>query len=161
MSPSKEKLARLKSVSKDLDEQTDSLNAILDQLEKELTEAKVSVSVWLEDSLDEEIVERHLNDETGETERERYLGWEIGYSKVGGDWHLAARTVSWVATPSAYGGFDYTATLEEGRWVLRDAPRHVRALAAPLLDKLLDAITQRATEYLENMKQAASSAEGK
>jgi len=153
MTPSRESLDLLFSKASKLNEETENLNSIFLSLQDQLRAANVGVSAWINSELIEP------EDEMSE-HGDRYTdGWTVGYAKVGRDWCLAARTERWIYT-LVEGGREYTDAelVTSGPIELVRAPRSVRAEAAAKLDDLVQMITARVDQFLENIESAKRTA---
>jgi hypothetical protein len=162
MAPSKASLDALAGKASKLNAATDELSEIFEQLEAKLEASKVGVSVWLR---------RLLDAEAGEpNDRDRGIdeGWTVGYGKVGGQWRLAARRERWPfameAWPTAGGdvtrrrNYDGDPIVTDSAVPLIHAPRSVRAVAAGLLDELIEKLSAQVDHYLENIEKAKATA---
>ena len=144
MVPLKDSLARLTSLAKQLDESTDALNGTIEAIEKSLADAGVGVTSWLHDHLIDEVrvqgVQKGVPPKPSIQE-----GWVIGYTRIAGDWKIAAQRVRRVCG-SANGDPGCPRTeieiLTEPSPLLK-APRQVRLEAPRLLEPLLDAMASR------------------
>ena len=148
MAPILDSLRSLSEASAELATKTEELNGVLLRVEKQLAEARVGVSIWLDDG-------RRLVDETPR-QAGRSTGWAVGYAKVGGDWHLAAKRVS-VRETSKTGNpqDDYIEFEDAGEPVaLVKAPRSVRVEAAALLEKVVTELTAKVRRFVGNIEDA-------
>jgi hypothetical protein len=147
-------LSNLSEVSKQLNEESDSVNEIISSVEAAINQANPGVEVWLEEGLprhpeiDPEDYRKH-EDEGGGLYR-RF--WTLGYARsdTRGEWAIFARLFEYELTeePAAPEVCPYNATL------LADCPRTVRVEAAPWLERLVEEITHRAQEMLEGLREA-------
>jgi hypothetical protein len=152
MVPLKDSLARVNSLARILNESTDALNGTIEAIEKSLADAGVGVTSWLHDHLIDEVrVQGGVPPQPSIHE-----GWAIGYTKVAGDWKIAAQRVKRVCG-NAEGDSDCPRTeieiLTEPSALLK-APRQVRVEAPRLLEPLLNAMASRMEGFIAEIEGA-------
>jgi len=162
----KDALAALDVSSKKLNEKTDSLNKLIEQLEKRLQASQVGVSVWLDSHgsqmLDASPESQHLdpnNEPVGDLVES--TGWVLGFAKVAEagtyEWRIAVHPVRQIWTPHLVNDWQTSdfRTLSEGEpRPLLKAPRAVRVEAAGLLETLVKQIAERAASFAEDIEKA-------
>jgi hypothetical protein len=77
-----EAIDSLSSLAAELNAKTDELNSVFEDFEAQLAKTRIGVSVWLDDS---------WADVETEEDEQVWLGWRIGYAKIGDQWRLAAQ----------------------------------------------------------------------
>ena len=158
MAPNKSSVDALKKLAVTLNQETEDLNKLIENLESELDSCKIGVSIWLDVVLDKrtsiEIVERHGRDPDEEQVRE---GWDLGYCKVGDKWRIAVkktRSGSRDDTTDQFGN-DESVWADVGNPLpLVQAPRVVRVQAASLLDDLLETLHRRVAGFVKDIQEA-------
>jgi len=163
MAPSNTSVEALAAKASKLNAKTDELNAAFEYLEARLAAANVGVSVWLplRELLD--IDHGRPSESTASDDDETWTGsddgWNIGYTKVGAKWRLAAREERWTySTDGAEKTFNDVPIIVSAPVPLVSAPRAVRAEAAGLLDLLIEELTKQVDFYLANIEKAISTA---
>lgn len=143
----KDILSEIASVSKQLNEETDALNGIIEGIEASLASARVGVSVWKDFDI---AVETFYNDDLG---REAEDCWLLGYAKFGDAWRIVARNAT--RFESVEDGETSTQYRDHEAIVpLVQAPRLVRVEAAGHLERLLEAILRRAERFVDSIGKA-------
>jgi hypothetical protein len=80
--------------------------------------------------------------------------WDVGFAKLGDEWRLAASRRIRTRTGSDSWGDDKYEYEDLDEVPLAQAPRVVRAEAAGLLELLIDAIANRAEQFVANITTA-------
>jgi hypothetical protein len=124
------KLQEMAALSRELDAESDKLNARILELENDLEDAQVRVWMWLEERL---VVDDHE--------------WRLGYRRL----HRLSRVVA--ARRIGTG----EPPLFDDAQPLGDTPRSVRVVLVPHLDKLLDALHERTQAILDDARRAVKS----
>ena len=133
---------QLKTVSEQLNQQTQELNDSFLDVEKKLSAMKLGVSAWCPSVI-------------GVKEEER-SGYKFGFCRVYSDWKLVCRQVS-LDDPS-----DHISTAKIGYGLLRPInvmPRSVRLEASKLIEELVSEIIKKAKEYADDVNVAVSDIE--
>src|SRR5260370_25179604 len=139
-------VAQLSSLASQLNKETDALSDIILDLERQLANTKVGVSLWLE---------RNLLAETGDGYKQD--AWVLGYAKLGDSWRLAAKpvTVTWEHIEEADHGDLTPFTKDRGEPVpLLNAPRAVRVDASAYLEELVNRLAEKVKGFIGNIEQA-------
>lgn len=148
-----ESLNRLTVVAARLNAETDDLNEVIREYERQLAEANVGVTAWVGPLIDEEIVQRDHHPH-GETIRE---GWELGYTKIDREWRIAVRRAS-LASGFFQGDEECEYQEPAAPWgdpiPLQSAPRQVRLQAAGMFEKLLNELTRAAEQGIKAVQGA-------
>jgi len=148
----KDALSKLDSAAKKLNETSDSINKLIEQLEARLRASRVGVSVWLgENELFPEPLLAAGELKNGDLEDfvER-AGWALGFEKIDQQWHIAVRKVRLVWNPKERQANNEFGALRvgEGETVpLLKAPRLVRVEATAWLERLIEKIAERAEAF--------------
>jgi hypothetical protein len=154
MAPDKGKLTELSEVASQLNSESDSLNELFQVLDAELAEMKLGVSVWL----NRQFARSEAYIPPRERQEEYPLGrcddYDLGYAKVGEEWHICIRKIRMRQNPSLVEGWEEEPTFDSAATPITQAPRAVRAEAAGYLNDLLDALTKKAGEYIANIQKA-------
>jgi hypothetical protein len=85
-------------------------------------------------------------------------GWELGYAKVGEVWVIAARKTRGEEVLDENGIAEFVWDDHEPI-PLGKSPRHIRVEAAPLLEDLVERLSERAKHFIKNIEQAKKLAE--
>ena len=155
MSPSEKKLDELAKVASRLNEETDNLNQIIQSLEDRLSKMNLGVAVWLDSRLLSAEGPFDYRNDDNEVVFQYMEGYYIGYAKGFEGWRICCQGVQWKLDEDGEHVCDKSSGSYEP---LVNASRAVRAEAAAYLDDLLDQLTERAGEYLENIQKAAEAA---
>lgn len=158
MAPNKSSVDSLKKLAATLNQETEDLNKLIEDLESELDACRIGVSIWLDVVLDKrtsiEVFERRNGDHEEEQIRE---GWDLGYCKVGDKWRFAVKRIRSTSRDDTTDQFG----LEESVWAdvgnpvpLVQAPRVVRVQAASLLDQLLETLHNRVEGFVKDIQAA-------
>jgi len=158
MSPNEKQFARLSKATSKLNAEADEFTAQIVELEKRLADLGVAVPRWLEG--------RQLGCETNlsPSKRKGYAlrgetYYVLGYAKIGAsNWRVAVKPARKVVDEwqGAGIGEDDTVVVWEdtGDAVpLVQAPRAIRAEAAPLIDELLDALAETTEKLAEKVSE--------
>jgi hypothetical protein len=70
---------------------------------------------------------------------------QIGYSKVGGKWGIALRSLS--------GNYNYGEGTEDGPWLFNDAPRALRVAAIDKIPEFLEKLAKDAVETTKKINE--------
>lgn len=123
MSYSAEKLENLSRIAEELNKETDALKDSVSDLDKRLGKMKIGATVWLD----------HVLKDGENEDANSYL---LGYTKIRDKWRIAVRRDDEGSSELA----------------LSKAPRLIRVQALNHLDELLDALTERANEFLSTLR---------
>lgn len=157
MAPLESAMKNLSTLSGKLKGETEDLNKVIADLDERIRKTGIGVSVWLDDLLDEHEHFKQIDDGNGDGRRVRLRsGWQLGYARVGEMWVIAAKKTHEVA--DAQDSLDLPWD-DADPMPLGKAPRHIRVEAAPLLEKLVEALSERATVFIKNIEQAKKLAE--
>lgn len=133
---------QLKTVSEQLNQQTQELNDSFLDVEKKLVSMRLGVSAWCSTLI-------------GVKEEDR-SGYKFGFCRVESDWRLVCRRVS-LDDPS-----DQFSPTKVGYGLLRPInvmPRLVRLEASKLIEELVSEIVRKAQEYVDDVNVAVSDIE--
>lgn len=147
-----ESLDRLAGVAGRLNQETDTLNWVIEAVENRLQSMNLGVTCWDEALLDAE-------DEPGESTLTRYMhGWVVGHTKIDDRWRLAVKQVR---TEDGYFEGDLNCPyrnvydISEPKPLIR-ASRLVRVQAVGRLGELVERLAEQVTRYVEEIGQAKS-----
>jgi hypothetical protein len=152
MVPIEQALFELSSLSAQLNQETEALNAIISVVDRQLAAAKVGVSVWLTEESDPLLAS--IDAPGG-----KIRGWVLGYAKLGDTWRLAAHPAErhWSESYECPGEGSWVTRLDDGMPVaLASAPRIVRVDGAAHLERLVNALSQKVKGFIENIAKARS-----
>ena len=152
MSPDKAKLTELSEVASQLNSESDSLNELFRVLDAELAEMKLGVSVWLNRQFAGNETYIRPEEEMEEHPLRRCDIYNLGYAKVGEEWHVCIRKIRMREILHS-NEWEVDCVLDSAVPITQ-APRVVRAEAAAHLDDLLDALMKKAGEYIANIQKA-------
>lgn len=133
---------QLKTVSVQLNQQTQELNDCFLDVEKKLVSMRLGVSAWCSSVI-------------GVKEEER-SGYKFGFCRINSDWKLVCRKVS-LDDPD-----DQFSPTKVGYGLLRPInvmPRSVRLEASKLIEDLVSEIVKKAQEYVDDVNVAVSDIE--
>ena len=155
----KDALSDLAEVSRQLNEESDSVNELINSVEGAINRASPGVEVWLNEYRVEEFAEsvrdKAIEDPYGNIEPVRYATfWIIGYGRDDdGKWRILARQDEKDAS-------NEEAVSQTLRFAtaLASCPRDVRIQAAPRLERLVERVSQRAQEMLDDLREAEAKA---
>ncbi len=158
MAPNKSSVESLKKLAATLNQETEDLNHLIEELEVALDACKIGVSIWLNVALDQrtsvEVVDRRNGDRDEEQIRE---GWDLGYCKVGDKWRIAVkrtRSTSRDDTTNQLGDEELVWADVDNPLPLVQAPRVVRVQAAGLLDDLIQTLHGRVEDFVKDIQTA-------
>jgi len=149
--PMRKNLDALAQTAATLNSKTDELNQVIADVEHELQDAGVGVTIWLRRLLEESTTERRYR---ADDDEQRWpidvtFGWQLGFAKIDGEWRVAARQARIEDSHEGNESFE-----ERPPVPLLKAPRIVRVEAAPLLEALVEALTERMKSYIAGIEQA-------
>ena len=155
MTALKDAMSKLETVAATLNEESDGINAVIEETEAQLAGIGVGLSVWLfvngEHRLEILPVEELESEEpVGTRHCVRY--WVLGYARLG-QWQLAVRQALRPVDDTRY------EPEPEPYWVsdplpLINAPRAVRVEALPLLEDLVVALAEKAKGQVHTIREA-------
>lgn len=152
MAALKDALSNLTDVSKQLNQESDEVNDLIDTVETAINAANPGVEVWLDEwathQFREESYDVRIEDGFG-FERHRSF-WVLGYGRHRNKWRILARQDT--ENPR-----DLVAPLRQPE-PLADCPRDVRVEAAPILEHLVEEITKRSQALLKGLQDAKARA---
>ena len=167
MSPIKpDLLHELTEAAETLNRSSDDLTTAIRQFEEQINQTRVGVSVWLPDEFaeGETYIVGEDDGDNGRYERRRYDGWRLGFAKIGDAWRVVVRRELFQnedGAVDARGQYEWSPyCVDFGPVALADAPRHVRVQAVgsggrpERFERLLKALTERATEFTASVKAA-------
>jgi len=130
---------QLKTVSEQLNQQTQELNDSFLDVEKKLASMRLGVSAWCSSLIG--------------VKTEEGIGYKFGFCRINSDWKLVCRKIN-LDDPS-----DYEATTKIGYGLLKPInvmPRAVRLEASKLIEDLVSEIIKKAQEYVGDVNTAVS-----
>ncbi len=86
--------------------------------------------------------------------REGRLYWTIGYAKLSDGWCIAAKPQTCVFPPARDSAKEPIIKDHGYTVALLKAPRVIRVQAAPILEDLLNALSERVAAFVENIQDA-------
>ncbi len=126
-------LQRLRTLTEQLNAETDALTDRIKSLEKTLYKMRVGVGAWLDDVVPDD---------------DSRSGHQIGYAKIKDKWRIAARPVK----IGKRGNKTSVSPLEdEDLLVLSKASRRLRLHGVQQLDALVEALTAKIEGFLEEL----------
>ena len=153
-------LSNLADVSRQLNEESDSVNDLIASVEVAINSANPGVEVWLNEhrvDVFAESVRDKAKDEDGYglVEPVRYdTFWVIGYGRGDdGTWRILARQDEFDPSDD-----DTNGSILQFATSLVSCPRAVRIQAAPRLERLVERVTQRSQEMLDDLREAKAKA---
>ncbi len=149
--PMRKTLDTLAETAAKLNSKTDELNQVISDVEHELQDAGLGMTLWLAHLLDASATERRYRPDDDEQRWPISVtqGWQLGFAKIDGQWRLSARYVRSEETADSVDAFE-----ERQPVPLLKAPRLVRVEAAPLLETLVTVLTKRMNVYIRGIEQA-------
>lgn len=129
---------QLSTVASDLNAASDELGKPVADLDAALKKLNLGVSVWM-----------HLR---GNDDRDgSYWSDDLGYSKVGGKWGIALRSVK--------GDVNWPDEERVEAWLFNDAPRELRVQAIGKIPELLDKLNEKAVETAKKIRERLADAQ--
>lgn len=157
--PSKEAMTRLAKAAERLNRLSDRLNESLETFEDHLGKLGIGIVYWYgggETNIEEYLVDADDRAETlledGRTTVDGILGWLLGYTKIDGQWRVAAKRVHLIEDRENFGG--YTLYRSHPPIPLVKAPRSVRLKAARELEGLVLALSTQLENYGDTIESA-------
>ena len=141
----------LSALSIKLNKASDELTGVIETLEKQLSEARIGVSVWLKVPI--------ITEPFTDGDLECSNDWVIGYEKLGSEWRIVAKLETTRKQKTTYGEEEWITLESTQPQPLVQAPRVVRAEAASNLEDLLKALEERMARFLGNIERAKKLAE--
>lgn len=127
----------LSAAAADLNAASDALGKSVTAIDTVFQKLNLGVTAWVE-------VERHTDFD------QSFTAVELGYSKLGGKWGVALRTIE---------GYEYREDARIEEWLFNEAPRRLRVEAIDKLPKLLDGLLKEAKRITERIKTQIGPAE--
>jgi hypothetical protein len=146
-----ETIDELSRLARELNQQSDNLNALIMTLNKKLAALNFGVEVWHAEPIEAGDFREGYDDE--ERLIEKYRGVVVlGYSKVQDTWQLAVREEMWRTDLASVGEREFTVNPDPPSPLLK-APRETRIKALRLVPKLLDDLRDEAKALLNSIGQ--------
>lgn len=150
-------LPELSAISKTLNDESNRVNALLNEFERKLCALNLGVEAWITDQAltDRRTVETY--EQGGELgEMYRSYDQQLGFGQIDDRWALVVRTVTF-ERPSVASDW---VVLNEGRpTALLQASRPIRIAALKLLGALVEALTEEASQVVQSIKTAEQTIE--
>jgi hypothetical protein len=149
----------LKPVARKLNDRSNAFQAVLKTINEKLNELNIGLEVWTEEPFC--LGSRSIDYTEERAEVAFQDGWDIGYTKIGDKWVVAARELT-LTQPVVRG------TTERSNWTisstgdpvpLLSAPRQVRIEAAGEISRLIDFIKTSAERAIKQIEKAEKLAE--
>jgi hypothetical protein len=144
------RLAFLESTARSLNKDSDSVNALLQRIEKRLVDANIGFEIWLPQPLSRSEAKKEAGAENSAFER------RLGFARVFGGWCLAVKEVR-----TRFGYFQGNTDcpwsdehLEKEPIPLEQAGREERITALRLMPALLEALEAKAKEAIQTIAEA-------
>jgi len=151
-------LPELSAISKTLNDESNRVNALLNEFERKLCALNLGVEAWVTDQAltDRRVIETFEKYSGEEGELYRSYDRQLGFGQIDDRWALVVRTVTF-ERPSM--GSDWV-MLSEGRpTALLQAARPIRVAALKTLDALVETLTEEAKQVVQSIKAAEQTIE--
>jgi hypothetical protein len=155
MAALKDALSELKNLSRQLNDESDSVNELISSVERSINEASPGVAVWPHRTTMGFLeANETVHDERNGSALEWRTYWEIGYGKHGDGWRILARQMAINLDDDDSDGGQLWSDAQP----LLDCSRSVRAAAAPHLETLVYDIRCRVEQTLKGLRDAKARA---
>ena len=146
-----ETIDELSRLAKELNQQSDKLNALITSLNQKLAALNFGVEVWHNGAIEAGDFREEYDDEDRLIEKCRSVVM-LGYSKVEDAWQLAVREETWKTDLASGGEREFTVNPDPPSPLLK-APRETRIKALRLVPRLLDDLRDEAKALLNSIEQ--------
>lgn len=147
----KDALSNLSNIAQQLNEESDSVNELIATVEGAINQANPGIEVWLDRWEYDRLEPEYYTDPQALKDLRTF--WIIGYGSVEGGWRIIARQEE-----EDINDADAVSRLCDHARPLASCARSLRVGAAPLLERLVERITERAKEMLRNLREAKEKA---
>jgi hypothetical protein len=118
----------LSAVASSLNAASDALTKVVSTLDESLKKLNIGITAW--------VTFRRRVDANGDPDD--YDEDQIGYCKIRGTWGIALRRT--------WGNTNWEDSNYDGPWLFNDAPRDMRVIGVDKIPKLIEALSERASE---------------
>lgn len=149
MAPSKKTMERLERAAAALNEATDGFTDTIEKLETRLAKAKVGITTWLDEELDEVPLWKKEVEVEGDFEIQ--TGWTLGYARIDEAWHFAIREIEvrWNTITE-----EIEAVPKGDVKLLLKATRSARVWASEHLERLMSLLADKAEKFAGHIEDA-------